>query len=144
MKLNYYYDSGTHTTTCVCRGKHKTYVGTSQCHEHDYEFESKLVGQEIALTRAAIQEIIDARDDAHQRVIALRHVYDILDQNEKVDNNSFECRMIKRQLTIQENELAALKEVLKDMRSDLNDTIKQKETLYKKLKAMRNAGYTTP
>ena len=52
--------------------------------------------------------------------------------------------MIKRQLTIQENELAALKEVLKDMRSDLNDTIKQKETLYKKLKAMRNAGYTTP
>ena len=55
--VKFSYDTDKHLTTCTRNVHNRIYIGHSQCHPHDYDFESKLVGQHYAYTRSMIREM---------------------------------------------------------------------------------------
>lgn len=135
--VKFSYDTDKHLTTCTRNVHNKIYIGYSQCHPHDYDFESKLVGQHYAYTRSMIREMCAIRDDYKVQLKMLKHVYNIYEQNESIDLDSTECMVMRRQMRLLERDIQEMKELIAMTRKDLRTTMLEKDKLYDKLRAKR-------
>ena len=135
--VKFSYDTDKHITTCTRSVHNKIYIGHSQCHPHDYDFESKLVGQHYAYTRSMIREMCALRDEYKVQLKTLKHVYNIFEQNPSVDKNSIECMTMRRQMRLLERDIDEMKDLISATRKDLRTTMVEKDKLYDKLRAKR-------
>lgn len=133
----FFYDAETHTTTCERKVRNYIYRGVAKCHPHDYDFETRLVGEHYAYTRSVIQELAAIRDELCHSLKTLRHLYNILEQNPRVDINSVECYIIRRQLKIYESDLKETRALLKETRQDLRDMMAAKDDFYRRARKLR-------
>ena len=127
-----------HITICRRRVHNTVYEGVAKCHPEDYDFESKLVGEHYAYMRALIKEMADRRDAKRDELRALNHLYNILEQNDKVDKESIECYTIRRQIKNIEDEIKDLRELIKITKLELRATIVAKDTYYREVRKRRN------
>ena len=93
-KIIFTYDPESHRTTCQRNVHNKIYIGVSQCHPHDYDFENKLTGQHYAYTRSMIKEMCALRDEYKIQLKTLKHLYNIFEQN--CDCNSSESYYLRK------------------------------------------------
>ena len=135
--VKFTYDTDKHLTTCTRNVHNRLYIGHSQCHPHDYDFESKLVGQHYAYTRSMIREMCALRDDYKTQLKMLKHVYNIYEQNDDIDIDSVECKVMRRQMRLLERDIQEMKELISTTREDLRTTMLEKDKLYDKLRAKR-------
>lgn len=124
------YDPENHITTCVRTVKNKTYVGTSKCHPHDWDFESKLVGEHYAYVRSVIHEAAEDRDAARNELKALYHMYSLYNHSSKINLKSYECYLLRRQIKAKEKEISHLRDVIKTAKANLRATIAAKDVFY--------------
>ena len=106
------YSPDGHITVCERRIHNQVFRGVAKCHPADWDFESKLVGEHYAYMRSMIQEIASRRDAKKEELKALKHLYNILEQNPKVSRESIECYTIRRQIKVIEEEIEDLREHL--------------------------------
>ncbi len=140
--VKFSYDTDKHLTTCTRNVHNRIYIGHSQCHPHDYDFESKLVGQHYAYTRSMIREMCSIRDDYKTQLKMLKHVYNIYEQNKDIDLDSMECMVMRRQMRLLERDIQEMKELISATRKDLRTTMLEKGKLYDKLRAKRASSST--
>lgn len=138
-KITFTYDPELHKTTCQRSVHNKIYIGTAQCHPHDYDFENKLTGQHYAYTRSMLKEMCQLRDEYKIQLKALRHLYNIYEQNPAIDLNSNECYYLRRQMQVMQRNIEDMKYLIGETRTDLRTTIAEKDKLYAKLRASRNS-----
>lgn len=138
--VKFVYDTDKHLTTCTRSVHNKIYIGHAQCHPHDYDFESKLVGEHYAYIRSMIREMCAIRDDYKTQLKMLKHVYNIYEQNDTIDLDSLECQVMRRQMRLLERDIKEMKQLITDTRMDLRNTMIEKDRLYEKLRAKRASG----
>jgi len=138
--VKFTYDKDKHLTTCTRNVHNKFYIGQSQCHPHDYDFESQLVGQHYAYTRSMIREMCTIRDDYKSQLKMLKHVYNIYEQNSEINLDSLECMVMRRQMRLLERDIDEMKQLISETRRDLRITMQEKDKLYEKLRAKRASG----
>lgn len=136
-RTKFSYDPETHTTICKRKSRNKSYIGESRCHPNDYEFESKLVGEHYAYTRSMIQELCENRDALIAELKALKHLYNILEQNPRVHYDSIECYTIRRQMKLLERDIADTKQLIRYTKKDMREMIAEKDAFYNKVRALR-------
>lgn len=135
-KITFTYDPESHRTTCKRNVHNKIYIGVSQCHPHDYDFENKLTGQHYAYTRSMIKEMCALRDEYKIQLKTLKHLYNIYEQN-CGDCSSSECYYLRQQMRYVERDINEMKALILDARSNLRSTIAEKDKLYDKLRSQR-------
>lgn len=131
------YSPDGHITVCERRIHNQVFRGVAKCHPADWDFESKLVGEHYAYMRSMIQEIAARRDAKREELKALKHLYNILEQNPKVSRESVECYTIRRQIKVIEEEIEDLRELIKMTKTELRASIIAKDTYYKKIRESR-------
>ena len=136
-KITFDYDPDLHRTTCKRSVHNKIYIGTAQCHPHDYDFENTLTGQHYAYTRSMLKEMCDRRDEYKIQLKTLKHLYNIFEQN-CGDCSSSECYYIRQQMKYVQRDIEEMKELIKETRNDLRSTIAEKDRLYSKLREKRS------
>lgn len=135
-KITFDYDPKLHRTTCRRLVHNKLYVGTAQCHPHDYDFENKLTGQHYAYTRSMLKEMCDRRDEYRIQLKTLKHLYNIFEQN-CGDCSSSECYYLRKQIQYVQRDIDEMKYLIRSTRNDLRTTISEKDRLYTKLRESR-------
>lgn len=138
-KITFAYDPELHKTTCTRAVHNKFYIGTAQCHPHDYDFENKLTGQHYAYTRSMLREMAQYRDEYKAQLKILKHLYNIYEQNPAISMDSEECYYLRRQIQVLERNVNDMKSLISETRSNLRNTIEEKDKLYAKLRAARNS-----
>lgn len=136
-KTKFFYDPETHTTTCRRKSHNRFYVGSSRCHPNDYDFESKLVGEHYAYTRSMIQELAEIKKTRFAELKALKHLYNILEQNPRVHYDSIECYTIRRQIMLLERDIADIKALIIETKQDMRDLMAKKDDFYNRVRALR-------
>jgi len=136
-KITFDYDPDLHRTTCKRSVHNKIYIGTAQCHPHDYDFENTLTGQHYAYTRSMLKEMCDRRDEYKIQLKTLKHLYNIFEQN-CGDCSSSECYYLRQQMKYVQRDIEEMKELIKETRNDLRSTIAEKDRLYSKLREKRS------
>jgi len=115
-------------------------IGTAMCHEDDVDMMSWRTGEEIAFKRAKMDALRIHRDcDLKPQLAALKQLYYSMKHSSKFNPNSYENRMLQRQIRAIEFELTTIKEMLVYEHQNLRDYIKGKDKLYQKIRK-RNEG----
>ena len=135
-KITFDYDPDAHRTTCTRLVHNKIYIGTAQCHPHDYDFENKLTGQHYAYTRSMLKEMCDKRDEYKIQLKTLKHLYNIFEQN-CGDCSSSECYYLRKQMQYVQRDIDEMKFLIRSTRDDLRTTISEEDRLYSKLRESR-------
>lgn len=112
-----------------------TFVGQSQCHPEDMDFESERVGLTIAEARANIALMRHIRDnEIKPQLKILKHLYDTTSFSTKHNPKSHETKMLRRMIKDLENELATTNNAIADERKFVKDYIDGKEKLYQRIR----------
>lgn len=135
-KIVFSYEPETHKTICKRNVHNKIYIGVSQCHPHDYDFENKLTGQHYAYTRSMIKEMCALRDEYKIQLKTLKHLYNIYEQN-CGDCTSSECYYLRKQMQLTQRDIDEMKGLITEARNNLRTTIAEKDKLYDKLRSQR-------
>lgn len=137
--IEYKWNPETHTATCIFSIDNVKYVGTAICHPTDLDFESEKTGQSIAIMRAQVK-ICQAfvKNNLKPRLAALNQLYYSMNQSKKFNPDSYENKMLQRQIQLTKNQLTIVKEEIANKKQEIKDYINQKDEFYKTLRANRN------
>lgn len=134
MKRHYYFDNEQGTAYCFITDGNKTHAGLAQCHEEDRPFMSERTGLQIAECRAEIAALKNIKDNELLPAYkALQHLQTNIKTSKYYNPKAYEARMLRRQVCIKQNELAAVKQEIATLEQFLNDYIEAKDKLYHQL-----------
>ena len=138
-KTHFIYDKEAHTTICEISSGGKIFRGTAQCHPDDYDFESQKVGEVFSHFRAIIAQCRYDKEVIDHQVTSLTHVLDALCRNPKVDRNSIECKVIRKQIKILKRDKEEIEETIQHAKAELKYLIRAKDELYTRVRQRRAA-----
>ena len=131
MKRHYYLDKEIGKAYCFLQEGNRTYTGIAQCHEDDWAFMSERTGLQIAEIRAEIDALKNIRDNELIPVVkALKHLQTNVKTSKFYNSKSYEARMLRRQVSIKENELIAVKQEIVALEEYLKGYIAAKNNYY--------------
>ena len=124
---------------CYITNKYgQTFTGIAACHPDDIDMMSEKTGGEIAFRRAKINELRGIRDtDLKPRLAALKQLYYSMNRSAKFNENSYENRMLQRQIRLTNFDLTTINEKLAYERQNLKELIAKKDALYKQIRKNR-------
>lgn len=123
-------------TICKMPIKGRLYIGTSQCHPED-EY-SQRVGERLAHDRASIEYLCGQRDAMVCQLKALKHLLSIYNQSIKTDKNSYEYKMLLRQINVLSEDIEGLRFVIKEAKEVDKEYVKGYARIAKRKKADSN------
>lgn len=115
----------------------KTYIGKAICHPNDLY--SKRVGDRLAYHRAAVAYLRDIRDFTVEQIKALKHLKSIYDQSNKVNKDSYEYKVLLRQIQMYQESLEDLRKEIKDVKEDDITYVKERTKILSREKAKANS-----
>ena len=116
----------------------RKYVGEAYCHPDDSDFQSLITGSTIAEMRAIINTMITYKNDLRIKLEALSQLYYSMNQSKKFNKESYEAKMLFRQMNLLKQDLAVAKEQIEAYKKDLNMYMKDKDNVYKYLRKKKN------
>lgn len=133
------WDAENNIATCtLIDDQGRKFVGTAKCHPDDLDFSNELTGGVIASHRAMIKYLRSIKRDILQPELrALKQLYYSMNQSKKFNPNSYENKMLQRQIHIKEEDLATIEEELVSLQQKLKLFIATKDATYKKLRQNR-------
>ena len=109
MKRIYKFDAENGVATCYLIDKNNTHMGFACCHDDDKDFQSERVGLTLAEARAEIDALKHIRNtELIPAYKALKHLQDNMNTSTHYNPKSYEAKMLRRQVCIKENEIAAV------------------------------------
>jgi len=123
------------TTICeVTDNMGRIFRGESNCHPDDKDFESPITGGVIAEFRAQIAVAKTYRDDLKIKLSALRQLYSCIKQSNNFNRNSYETKMLLRQISLTTQDLDIAKHQLAVLKLDLYNYISDKDKIHQYLR----------
>jgi hypothetical protein len=99
---------------------------------------SEKVGHTIAHERAYINFLADFRDGKIVPTLdALKQFYYTINKSKKYNKNSYESRMLQRQIRLVEEDLATIRSLIAEEKQGLKDYINYKEVFYQRVRKKR-------
>lgn len=127
----------TGVTTCTVKYKNKTFYGEAHCHPDDRDMMGRTTGWEISLRRARIEAYKSLLEETRIKYSALNHYYHTMAISPKFNKESYENKMLQRQLNIINSDLTAIKEQLAMEKENLKVYINEKDKFYKSVRINR-------
>lgn len=134
------WDSENGTASCILTDGNRQYIGVAFCHEDDRDMMSEKTGYEIAFRRAKIDVWRAYREEVKSSLKALKNFYYSINSSSKYNADSYEAKMLKRQISLREKDLKFAKEIIVQERADLHRFITEKEAFYQKIRTRRGLG----
>ena len=123
---------------CTLQDKYgHIYQGEAQCHPDDMDMESEKTGCEIAFKRAKIKLYQAYKNELEIKIKAIHDLYYSLNQSKSFNENSYESKMMRRQLRLLQFDLTTAKEIIAIEKKFLKEYIDSKENFYKRIRANR-------
>jgi hypothetical protein len=114
------------------------FQGTAVCHDEDLDMESERVGLSIAESRATVKVLKFIRDnEIKPQLKILEHLYSNMKTSKFYNSNSYEAKMVRKQLGNIKKELTTINNTIADEKKFLKDYIDGKEKLYQRLRAKK-------
>ena len=123
------------TATCTLFYKNYEFTGIANCHPDDQDMMSKLTGQTIAEYRATLQYLRFVRDcELQPQLKALKQLYYSINHSKHFNPESYETKMLYRQINILKNDLKENKYLIDLTKSQLETYLIIKEHDHQKLR----------
>ena len=133
--LKYDFRTEGNTSYCDLTYNNLTFTGIAQCHPDDEDMMSERTGYFIAETRANIQKLRWCRDYEIMPMLKhYRHFYDCLSHSSKFNSDSYETKMIIKELKKLEYELKTIRADIQSEREYLKEYIAMKEKMAKRIR----------
>ena len=114
------------------------FQGTAVCHDDDLDMESERVGLSIAEARATVKVLKYIRDnEIKTQLKILEHLHSNMKTSKFYNPNSYEAKMLRKQIGVIKKELATVNNTIVDTKKFLKDYIDGKEKLYQRLRAKK-------
>ena len=123
--------------TYVYRYKHNEFLGEAICHEDDKDFESSMVGLELAENRAYLQYLKVRRDELLVRYETLKGFYNLISADRNFDVTSSYATKMRNEIAYAYAELQDCRNGVRAIPKMLDERIKGREDLYQKLRKKR-------
>lgn len=135
-KVEFEWEEKFGVTKCTIDDK---FTGTAICNFIDYDMKNRKVGEEIAYNRALIKYL---KYDKNNRIIpslkAVRQVYYSMNQSKKFNSDSYEAKMLRRQIENWEYELSLTIDAIETTEDYIRLYIKHKDEYYQHIRKKRN------
>lgn len=131
------WNAETGTATCALSNK---YFGEAHCHTDDQDMMSQKTGEEIALRRAEIHALQGYKAELRIRLSALNQLYYSMKHSTHFNENSYENKMLQRQLSLIKSDLEIINEIILTKQKALKIFIDEKDNFYKKIRSKRQEG----
>ena len=112
----------------------RKYIGEAYCHPNDADFQSLITGSTIAEMRALINTMVAYKNDLRIKLEALHQLYYSMNQSKKFNKESYEAKMLFRQIKLLKQDLSAAKEQIELYKQDLSTYMEDKDNVYKYLR----------
>ena len=141
MEPIYDWDAENRITTCTISDKRgNKYIGIAKCHPDDYDFGNSYTGSMIALERAYMNYLKSIkRNEIQPGLAALKQLYYSINQSQSYNPNSYESKMLWRQIRLKQEDLEFIEEELADREQNLKRILAEKEIFYQKIRKARAA-----
>lgn len=131
------WDELTGTAICILKYNDNIFTGVACCHEDDLDMKSKKTGCEIALRRAEIDALKYYKNELQTSLKALNQLFYSMVQSNKFNENSYENKMLQRQIRLIQNDLDTTKEIIAQKQKSLKTYISEKDYFYKRIRKNR-------
>lgn len=130
-------------TTCIIEDKQgHIFIGTATCHDDDQDMKSRRTGEEIAYRRARIEQMRHIRENVKLELQALKQLYYSMKHSTRFNPNSYENKMLQRQIRGKTFDLDTIKEMLATERENLKNMLQEKDKFYNQVRAHRSKAKT--
>jgi hypothetical protein len=131
------WDEDTKTAACILSDGEKIFYGTANCNPVDEDMCSEKTGCEIAFRRAKIKYYRYYRDCLKERKAALHQLYYSMNKSKKFNENSYENKMLQRQIHQIDFDLDTAYNLLTSEEQSLRTLIQKKDEFYKAVRKNR-------
>lgn len=121
----------------VYRYKHHQFVGTAICHDEDKDFESRMLGLDLAETRAYLDYLRIRRDELAIRHQTLKGMYQYLSDDKNFNKDDFYAKKIANEIDVTYEELEECREAIHNIPRMMDAKITNRELLYQKIREKR-------
>lgn len=121
----------------VYRYKHHLCVGIASCHDDDRDFESRMLGLDLAETRAYLEYIKIRRDELIIKHRTLEGMYRHLSNDKNFNEKDFYAVKFSKEIKSIQEELRECREAIINIPKMLDSKIKDRESMYQKLRQRR-------
>ena len=113
-----FWDEKTGKSIFTINYKNKQFIGSAQCCEEDIEYKSEIFGEALAQNRATRQYFAFIRDDEIiPELKSLNQLYYSMKHSTQFNPQSYEAKMLFRQIKQREEDLKILKFSIQDLRN---------------------------
>jgi hypothetical protein len=130
--FNLTWDEDAGVATCSINFKNKQFCGSAKCHEDDNMVKNQITGTYIAEQRAILKVLKHVRDnEIYPAYMALRQLYYSMNKSKSFNKDSYEAKMLFRQLNRYENDLFFIRQEIRLTQAELTAYIQEREKLGK-------------
>lgn len=141
-KPQYIWDEETGVASCILYDGNDVYVGTATCHPDSFDMKSEKIGLTIAQMRAEIKALNNYKNNLKAGYAALKQLYYSINQSQKWNPESYESRMIVRQMQLKQLDITTINEEIQDRKHNLKQYITDHFNFQQKIRAKRKMDKT--
>ena len=116
----------------------KKYCGHAECHADDVPIFSQRLGERLAYDRASIDYLRDERDKINEQIKSLKHLLSIYNQSQKTNKESYEYKMLQKQINTYIRDSKELSRAIKEIKEEDIKYVTERAQLLKRTKAVND------
>lgn len=124
--------------TVTLHNPYGVFIGHAYCHNDDMDMCNDKTGLQIAMHRATIKCYRNRRDDIKSRLAGLNQLYYSMKHSKNFNPESYENKMLQRQIRNLKDDLATIKEMIATEEQTMREYVSEKDKFYKKIRKNRN------
>lgn len=127
-----------YNTFCTLTIGDKKYCGHAECHADDIPIFSQRLGERLAYDRASIDYLRDERDKINEQIKSLKHLLSIYNQSQKTNKESYEYKMLQKQINTYIRDSKELSRAIKEIKEEDIKYVTERAQLLKRTKAVND------
>ena len=127
-----------YNTFCTLTIGDKKYCGHAECHADDIPIFSKGLRDRLAYDRASIDYLRDERDKINEQIKSLKHLLSIYNQSQKTNKESYEYKMLQKQINTYIRDSKELSRAIKEIKEEDIKYVTERAQLLKRTKAVND------
>lgn len=125
-------------TFCTLIIGDKKYCGHAECHADDIPIFSQRLGEKLAYDRASMDYLRDERNKINEQIKSLKHLLSIYNQSQKTNKESYEYKMLQKQINTYIRDSKELSKVIKEIKEEDIKYVTERAQLLKRTKAVND------
>ena len=127
-----------YNTFCTLTIGNKKYCGHAECHADDIPIFSQRLGEKLAYDRASMDYLRDERNKINEQIKSLKHLLSIYNQSQKTNKESYEYKMLQKQINTYIRDSKELSKVIKEIKEEDIKYVTERAQLLKRTKAVND------